>query len=84
MASKRIDAYISLLEAYKEAVLAEQIQVASIMTDYDVALRPAMSHSFPEARLRCCWFHYGRAAYMKCVYTPTCVIMLTNTFYVFF
>lgn len=37
----------------------------TFMTDYEYAMRNALAIQYPQAKLRCCWFHFCQAVKKK-------------------
>lgn len=46
------------------------LNVASFMSDFEVALRQALEHAFPGKPTRGCWFHFKKAIRNKMSQTP--------------
>lgn len=42
------------------------LQPAEIITDFETGLRKAINETFPNVKLRGCWFHYCAAITKKC------------------
>lgn len=57
--------YTALFRILRETILGGEIQIGTVMTDYEKPLRRAIEESFPEASMKGCWFHYAKAVYMK-------------------
>lgn len=65
MERRTVDSYNRLLRIVRDSVLQQGVQVASVMTDYEIALRQSVIATFPNTQLRGCWFHYSKAVYMR-------------------
>ncbi|KAF5273763.1 hypothetical protein FQR65_LT17077 [Abscondita terminalis] len=57
MERRNMESYRTVLQLIKNQVLGNRA-VASVMTDYERALRQAIAIEFPNSVLRGCWFHY--------------------------
>lgn len=56
--------YDELLGVVRDNVL-NNVNVASVVTDYEGALRQSIRDTFPDARLTGCWFHYCKAVHLR-------------------
>lgn len=63
MERKSTAAYVSVLNTLVE--LVPNINVRSVMADYEAALRQGIRNVLPAANLLGCWFHYARAVHKK-------------------
>lgn len=59
MSSKRQTSYEHIFRYIHENICS--LEGASFMTDYETAMRNAISGQYPNCKLRACWFHYCQA-----------------------
>lgn len=64
MTKKTTEAYKAVFKYINENIFG--LEAVSFMTDYESALRNALSEIHPSAKLFSCWFHYCQAIRRKC------------------
>lgn len=69
MSRKTRRAYEHLFKYLKKNII-DLGNGASIMTDFEVAMRNALRAIFPQIELNCCWFHFTQAAKKRAMQTP--------------
>lgn len=67
MSRKSERCYIHLFTALKQIF---DLTGESFMTDFEIAMRNAIRHVYPGARLHTCWFHFCQAAKRKTYQIP--------------
>lgn len=67
MSRKSERCYIHLFTALKQIF---DLTGESFMTDLEIAMRNAIRHVYPGARLHTCWFHFCQAAKRKAYQIP--------------
>lgn len=63
MESKSYEAYQLVLRKCK--LIFPNLRPATIMTDYEMALKNAFYDVYPDAELHSCWFHYVQVIIIK-------------------
>lgn len=69
--------YQSVFKYINQNVL--KLEPREIVTDFESGLRHAIRKSFPNARLRGCWYHYCAALRKKLLVLATCKLFKTNS-----
>lgn len=69
MSRKTRRAYEHLFKYVKKQII-DLGDGASIMTDFECAMRNALRSIFPEIELNTCWFHFTQAAKKRAMQTP--------------
>lgn len=59
MSRKTEQAYTHLFQCINAEII--DLQPTSFMTDYEVAMRNALRHVYPDAQMFSCWFHFCQA-----------------------
>lgn len=65
MERKTITAYVSVLEQFAAICAENNIEVETVVTDYETGLQTAIARIFPTANITGCYFHFARAIYMR-------------------
>lgn len=65
MERKTTTAYVSVLEKLKSLCTATNVQIKSIITDYELALQGAIKIVLPATVTFGCYFHFAKAVYAK-------------------
>lgn len=79
MSRKTRRAYEHLFKYLKKNIIDLE-NGASIMTDFECAMRNALRAVFPGIELNCCWFHFTQAAKKRAMQTPQLIpYLLQNT-----
>jgi hypothetical protein len=67
MSEKTLDLYNAvlqkLLQILEESYPGEGIAARLVISDFEEAILKSMQATFPRARVRGCWFHYGQVQY---------------------
>jgi len=66
MTSKCEELYHVIIERLKQIVLgatAREMNPRFVVSDYELAILRALAHSFPNAQVSGCWFHFGQVSF---------------------
>jgi len=68
LSHKTEEIYYMALECLKQITSSLNIELkpSVVMTDFEKALRNALSKSFPKAKLSGCYFHFTKCLWEKC------------------
>jgi len=66
MTSKKQGLYKQIIDHVNEVaedIAGQKLNPSFVMSDFEMAILAVMSSSFPNARVRGCWFHFCQAIY---------------------
>lgn len=63
MSNRTAESYLAVFEYIEKNVF--QLEPASLMTDWELGMRKALSLCYPRCILRGCWFHYCKSLRKK-------------------
>lgn len=78
MTNKTIDAYMDVFKFIEENSF--ELKPASIMSDYEDAMRAAIKKCWPNCDIRGCWFHLKQAVQRRCKADPNLKQLLKKNF----
>lgn len=77
MSRKTKRAYAHVFKYIRDNLI--ELEGASIMSDFEIAMRRALKEVFPNTKLISCWFHFTQAAKKRAMQTPQLIPYLLQS-----